>query len=96
LKTSDPEFLAAIRELPCLACNCSIGVEAHHIKTRRNYGDDAWNVIPLCHDHHRGSKGWHGGMWTFLKVYPHIVEHLRQLEWTVWLDEEILVHPRYK
>ena len=92
---SDKKFVAAIRELGCLACGRSGPSEAHHIKGRRNYGDDYWNLIPLCPEHHRGSRGWHGGQWYFMLAYPHVVEHLEALGWEVDVPRETLFHLKY-
>ena len=87
-----------MRKLPCLACGSQTSIiEVHHVKTRRNYGDDPWNVMPLCGDScHRGSKGWHGGRWSFLKAHPHVVEHLKALGWKVDLSAELMFHHKYE
>lgn len=88
----DSEFLAAIRQLPCLAC-ASFPSEAHHIKTRGSGGDDSWwNVIPLCSAHHTGNQGWHYLGWrTFVRRFPHIEKHLKNLGWNT--NSNRLWHP---
>jgi len=95
-KCVDPAFLKAIRALPCLACGITGLTEAHHIKTKRCYGDDAHNVIPLCFKHHTGSEGWHGGVWSFLERFPHVLNHLKLLGWQIDLHAERIYHDLYK
>jgi hypothetical protein len=90
--TRDEEFLSEMRKLPCLACGRAAPSEAHHIKTKRCYGDDYWNVLPLCADHHRGSKGWHGGIWSFLKSHPHVVEYMISVGWDIDVSMEVMFH----
>ena len=83
-RNSDPEFLAAIRQLLCLACGRAAPSEAHHVRSRGAYGgDDAWNVIPLCAQHHTlGKDAWHRiGPLLFLKRYPHVRGYLETLGW---------------
>lgn len=91
----DEEYLAAIRELPCLACGVYGISEAHHVKTRRTHGDDPQNLIALCPEHHRAHNGWHGGQWSFLRAYPHVVEHLEALGWEVDVSLETMFHESY-
>ena len=95
MPTSDKKFVAAIKKLPCVACGRSGPSEAHHIKGRRSFGDDAHNLIPLCPEHHRGHLGWHGGQWTFMRAYPHVVELLEALGWEVDVSRETLFHAEY-
>lgn len=83
-RNSDPEFLAEIRKLACLACGAAPPSEAHHVRSRGAYGgDDAFNVLPLCKDHHTmGRDAWHRiGPLLFLKRYPHVREYLETLGW---------------
>lgn len=84
-RNSDPEFLAEIRKLPCLACGRAAPSEAHHVRSRGAYGgDDAWNVIPLCaaECHTRGKYAWHRiGPLLFLRRFPHVREYLEALGW---------------
>jgi hypothetical protein len=92
MTTKDPEFLNEIRKLNCLACGRYGPSEAHHVETRRHIGDEAHNLIPLCAEHHRGHNGWHGGKWSFLKSYPHIVEYLEALGWEIDVSLEVMFH----
>jgi 5-methylcytosine-specific restriction endonuclease McrA len=82
-RTIDPLFMAEIRNLPCLACGTRWRVEAHHVKPRSQGGGDDWyNVIPLCSNHHtQNAIAWHRGRDRFLKAFPHILEHLIKLGW---------------
>lgn len=93
--TRDEAFLKAIRALPCLVCAREGDTEAHHLKTKRCYGDDAWNVIPLCRHHHRSHEGWHGGQWTFMRAHPHLVAHLESLGWDIDVSRETMFHEAY-
>lgn len=85
LSTLDPDFLKEISSVGCLACGIkSKDVYAHHIKTKAaGGGDDPWNIIPLCNDHHTiGPKAWHKiGPSEFLKQFPHVWAHLQSLGW---------------
>jgi hypothetical protein len=67
-RIKDPDLLAQVRLLPCLACSCDPerrratmlafdqGItqsHAHHVKTRGAGGDDVeTNLMPLCIKHH--------------------------------------------
>ena len=59
----DPDYLAKVRQLPCLCCLDNVSVEAAHVrysdsrvaKVSPGIGqkpDDKW-AVPLCGDHHR-------------------------------------------
>lgn len=71
--TAADRHLARIHEQPCVLCLNILGVrtgpvEAHHI------GDSAerspWLTIPLCSEHHRGARGFHGlGERAFNRTY---------------------------
>ena len=95
MTTKDPAFLSEIRKLPCLACGRNGPSEAHHVKTKRTYGDDAHNVLPLCKHCHTGHGGWHAGQWSFMRTHPHIVEHLRALGWEIDVSRETMFHAEY-
>lgn len=93
--THDTRFLKEIRGLPCLACGRTYDVEAHHIKTRRTHGDDPWNVIPLCSDHHtQDENAWHRNLSKFFHSFPHVWKHLKLLGW--FAVNKKLVHPAYR
>ncbi len=87
MKLKDEEFLNQIRSIPCLACGKQPPSHAHHIKSKGSGGDDSWfNVIPLCEIHHvmgERSESWHAGKISFLKKYPHVLDHLTQLGWVL-------------
>lgn len=92
--TSDPGFLVEIRKLPCMACG-RYGAEAHHVKTvGSGGGDDAWNVIPLCPEHHKlGSTAWHKGPRQFLLTYPWVWTYLQSVGWEMLNGS--LFHPNH-
>lgn len=85
MPTCDPEFLAQIRKLPCMACGSIGSTEAHHIKTRGSGGgDDPWNILPLCSYHHTLSPfAWHRGPRQFLMAFPRVEEHVKKLGWEI-------------
>lgn len=96
----DDDFLQQVRALPCLACGRhpteAYPTEAHHVLSRGAHGriDAWWNILPLCHLHHTaGGVGvsWHQGPKTFLKNFPHVLEHLLELGWNH--DDGRLTHP---
>lgn len=70
----DPELLAEVRKLPCIACITPIAVEAHHVTTVGAGGDDVpENVMPLCFTHHRGgSDSWHRDPGRFIRKFPSV------------------------
>jgi len=84
--TTDLQFLAEIRKLPCIACGKWGSIdkygnpqnEAHHIKSVGSGGGDDWfNVIPLCTDcHTAGPYAYHRSFHKFFKKYPHVWRHL--------------------
>lgn len=51
----DEAYRSWIRARPCIVCLLggfrSWGVEACHVRTRRNNGDRE-NLVPMCHNHH--------------------------------------------
>lgn len=61
-RIADPSYLVMVRQLPCIACGCDVGVQAAHIRMnsaahgkRQAMGqkpDDKW-CLPLCDEHHR-------------------------------------------
>ncbi len=93
MATRDPKFVKAIKSLPCLACGRTTSIKCHHIKSRGSGGGDDWfNLIPLCVDHHTQNgdgHAWHRGKILFLKNYPHVMEHLRKLGWEIFQDKLI-------
>ena len=65
-KRRNAEYLAWIRQQPCIFGSlAAIGwikpqetrTEAAHIRTRGAGGDDLWNVVPMCRDHHQEQEG---------------------------------------
>jgi hypothetical protein len=57
-----------------------------HIRTRGAFGGDyAWNVLPMCREHHNewGGGGDRGGAITqFLKKYPWVWRSMQCMGWT--------------
>lgn len=101
MQTKDPSFLKQVRELPCLACGTTLDVEAHHVKTKGSGGgDDPWNVIPLCTNHHTAEDfSWHRNLKKFFRKFPWVWTHLmRELGWqyTYVHDVLTLIHPAYR
>jgi hypothetical protein len=82
----DQKFLEEIRKLPCIACGKHGPSEAHHVQTRGSGGsDDWWNILPLCHGHHTANgDAWHRGKISFLEKFPHVLEHLEKLGWSLF------------
>lgn len=67
------DHIDRIASLPCVICLKKMGVktygcEVHHPTVPRN----AWLIVPLCTEHHRGATGVHGlhrrGFERFWKV----------------------------
>lgn len=89
-RTIDPDFLNKIREIRCLACG-AFPAEAHHILPRSQGGGDDWyNVIPLCANHHTQNgvgHAWHRGKISFLKNYPHVLDHIQKLGWELFNEK---------
>jgi hypothetical protein len=56
--SSDPEYLAFVRSLPCCMCGSRRSVEAHHTGPRGlSQKSSDYSAIPLCALlHHRGGK----------------------------------------
>lgn len=53
-RIKDPELLATIRTLPCIACGRPGPSDAAHVTSRGAGGDDvAANVLSLCRTHHQ-------------------------------------------
>lgn len=82
----DESFLAEIRKLPCMACGKHGPSEAHHVQTRgAGGGDDFFNLIPLCTEHHTGGRhAWHRGKLTFLEHFPHVLDYLGKVGWELF------------
>ena len=80
-RTVDPNFLADMRKLPCIACGVNPPNEAHHIKTRGSGGgDDAFNILPLCRLDHILVHQL--GDFKFYNAHPHLLEYLHEMGWT--------------
>lgn len=54
-----------VAALKCLVCGAN--AELHHPRAGQGMAQRAsdWLCVPLCPEHHRGSKGWHGDRATF-------------------------------
>ena len=84
MRTRDEEFLSAIRQLRCIACGAPPPSDAHHVRSKGAGGGDDWyNIIPLCPDHHTlGGDAWHRlGVRSFLGKFPHVKEYLEKSGW---------------
>lgn len=78
--TKDPNFLTRIRQLPCLVCAAPPPNTVSHIKTRGSGGGDDWfNCVPKCIDHH--IEWGRLGAYMFCQKYPHFKEYLQELGW---------------
>ena len=85
-RTHDPSYLDEVRSKLCFACGKPGPNEAHHVLTRgAGGGDDWWNLIPLCSDHHTlGPKAWHNiGPISFLNEFPHVEDVLISWGWKI-------------
>jgi hypothetical protein len=78
-RVKEPEYLDAIRQLPCLACGLENHTEAAHLRFSRpgkpNPGMGARNsdkdALPLCSDCHRDQhKTNEEQWWTNLNIDP--------------------------
>lgn len=77
--TKDPELLKQIRRLPCIICGFHLS-EIHHVRTRgAGFGDDPWNVIPVCRKHH--TEIHKTGMVQMLEKTKHLLNYLKALGW---------------
>jgi hypothetical protein len=76
-RIEDPAHLAAVRALPCLACEIggttqTTQTEAHHIRDGQGMGQKAGDheAIPLCaHCHRTGWNAFHAGPGMFQWLY---------------------------
>lgn len=88
-RVSDRAALAAVRGKPCLVCHRPS--DPCHIKSKGSGGPDAaWNLIPLCREHH--SMQHKVGIVTFIKRYFYVYTTLIQLGWK--LENDMLWHPK--
>lgn len=93
-RTQDPQYLAEVRTKLCFACGIEGRSEAHHVLSRGAGGGDDWfNVIPLCSDHHTaGPRAWHKiGPISFLNEFPHVEDVLKQWGWKI--EKEKMFRP---
>ena len=83
-----------LARLGCMVCRRLYGinhgeVELHHRRKGMGWGKgDYTTLIPLCPEHHRGSKGWHGTREEFKR---HSVN-----EWDILADTIELVAKNMK
>lgn len=76
----DANFLARIRQLPCLVCAAPPPNTVSHIKTRGSGGGDDWfNCVPKCWRCH--CKWESMSAWEFCEEHPHFKEYLKDLGW---------------
>lgn len=67
---------------PCLVClkEEENTVCFHHIKTRKSGGtDDAWNLMPLCQEHHNAVHA--KGLSLFSALYVQVAKWLLRNSW---------------
>lgn len=78
MKIDERRHLSRLTELGCLVCRRIHGphdpgpVEIHHRRAGTGAGrrSSHYDAMPLCPEHHRGSKGLHGlGTKGFAKAY---------------------------
>lgn len=62
---AEREHVGRVKELPCSVCDAPGPSDAHHIEQAQ-----AYTVVALCPDCHRGSQGWHGtkALWRVRKL----------------------------
>lgn len=74
----DEKILDFFRQAPCIVC--SRGSDPCHIRSRGSGGgDEEWNLIPLCREHHQVQHkiGWV----RFCKKNPGVARVLDQNGW---------------
>lgn len=87
----DKNLLEVIRNLPCSACGKRAPSDPAHVKSRGSGGpDSAFNVIPLCRQHH--SEQHASGFLNMIKKYPRFYLYLKSLGWQIsvsglWHDD---------
>jgi hypothetical protein len=66
MKNAEAKYMSEVARLGCMLCRV-IGygetpAELHHVREGQGMSQRAqnWLVIPLCPEHHRGSRGLHG------------------------------------
>lgn len=71
-------LLDEYRDYPCVCCNSSYGVSAHHLKTKGSGGNDVVdNLVPLCGVHHTEIHKL--GEYTMKIKYPGLERFLRKI-----------------
>ncbi len=77
----DKKLLSEIKAKPCVVCGKQGPNDAHHIKTRKSFGDDVKeNLICLCRFHH---QLWHQKGVSYMAVfYSDILRWLLANGWT--------------
>ena len=69
-RVSDEALKAEVRAQGCVVhnCDCTPGVDPHHVKTRGSGGDDRREILmPLCRFHH--TEAGQIGQKTFQQKY---------------------------
>lgn len=97
------DYLIWIRTLPCLACGRH-GVEAHHVgKDWTNkmgvslsggtgMKPSDYVCLPLCPEHHRGSRGFHGLGWDRFEEEYGLILYREIIACLVKYQVEVLNH----
>lgn len=66
----------------CVACRF-VGVDLHHIKTRKSGGsDEPHNLMPLCHRHHVEIHALGIKKFSSKKGHVHVLSWLLKNGWT--------------
>lgn len=75
----DPKVLEEVRHMPCAACGARPS-DPDHVKTRgAGGGDERWNLIPLCRQHHM--ERHKQGLRHMDQKYPGVTYALRMRGW---------------
>ena len=86
----DKAYLAWVREMSCLACN-KYPSEPHHLQSRgAGGGDDHWNVIPTCREHH--TEVHLKGLVYLANRYVHVKNFLIKNGWELNDNKEKYIH----
>ena len=83
---AERNYMGRIASLGCVVCRLlghgHVGAQIHHIREGQGMAQRAQNflVIPLCPEHHTGSKGIHGDR-TYMRILK--VDELDLLNQTI-------------
>lgn len=83
MRIVDKKLCESYRGKPCAVCKWTIGSVGHHIKSKGSGGHDmAFNLMPLCHEHHRmiHDKGLPSVSAQYSEVREFLVTHGWELD----------------